>query len=242
MTPYYLIFGCDRKLPVDFLLGRSEDGNFSATEEWVRDHQESLRVAHDHVRQQLQAKVEKRNQRHDEKVNDDSLKEEQLVCLRNHVKGRNKIQDFWDPCLYRVIQGPSGNGAAYSVRPVSGDGSVRTVHRSELRIALHRPSIEVSDPPVVLGPEGSLSVSSSDEETSGESWVVLLESSSDHLTQSDEFIYSPAGSIDAREDGVLLEDSVPLRRSARASAGHHSNPYRLLRSVAAGQPNTSEER
>lgn len=100
----------------------------------------------------------------------------------------------------------------------------------------------MSDPPVVLGPEGSLSVSSSDEETSGESWVVLLESSSDHLTQSDEFIYSPAGSIDAREDGVLLEDSVPLRRSARASAGHHSNPYRLLRSVAAGQPNTSEER
>lgn len=125
------------------------------------------------MKQQLQANVEKQNQRYNEKVNDGGLEEGQLVHLRNHVKGRNKIQDCWDPCLYRVIRGPSGNGAVYSVTPVSGDGPVRTVHRSELRNAICRPSIEMPDPPMVLDPEGSLSGLSSDEETSGESWVVF---------------------------------------------------------------------
>lgn len=40
---HYLMFGCDPRLPVDFLLGRSEDGSLSPTEDWVQDHQESLR-------------------------------------------------------------------------------------------------------------------------------------------------------------------------------------------------------
>lgn len=57
------MFGCDPRLAVDFfLLGRSEEVSFSPTEDWVQDHQESLRVAHDDVKQQVQAKVEKRNQ------------------------------------------------------------------------------------------------------------------------------------------------------------------------------------
>lgn len=243
MTPYYLMFGCDPRLPVDFLLGRSEEGSFSPTEDWVRDHQESLRVAHDHVKQQVQAKVEKRNQRYNEKVNDGGLEEGQLVHLRNHVKGRNKIQDFWDPGLYRVIRGPSGNGAVYAVTPVSGDGPVRTVHRDELRKAIGRPSIEMPDSPMVLDPEGSVSGSSFDEETAGESWVVLLEGSSDHLVQSDELIPSPPGFNEVRECREVgpLQSSVPLRRSARSSAGHHSNPNRLPRPLVVGQPNIGEE-
>lgn len=115
----------------------------------MREHQESLRLAHDHVKQQFRA--EKRNQRVNENVNDDGLEEGKLVYLRNRVKGRNKIQDFWDPCLYRVVQGPSGNGAMYSVQPECEDGPVRTVHQTELRRAVGRSSMEVADSSDILG-------------------------------------------------------------------------------------------
>lgn len=71
MTPYNMMFGCDPRPPVDFLLWRgfAENGG-GGTGDWVQSYQESLRVAHSHVRQQLQAKAEKWNQVDNEKVND----------------------------------------------------------------------------------------------------------------------------------------------------------------------------
>lgn len=54
---------------------------------------------------------------------------------------------------------------------------------------------------------------------------------------------SPSGFNDAREcrDVGPLQSSVPLRRSVRASAGHHSNPNRLPRPLVTGQPNICEK-
>lgn len=126
---------------------------------------------------------------------------------------------------------------------VSGDVPVRTVHRDELRKAIGRPSIEMPDSPMVLDPEGSVSGSSFDEETAGASWVFLFEGSSDHLVQSDELMPSPPGSNEARECWEVgpLQSSVPLRWSAKVSAGHHSNPNRLPCPLVVGQPNIGEE-
>lgn len=108
LAPYYVMFGREPQLPVDFILGTDqEDPSQETPEEWVRQHQESLRVVHDHVRLQLEAKAEKRNQKHNQQVTDPGLEEGELVYLRNHqVRGRNKIQDLWHSCLYRVVNRP----------------------------------------------------------------------------------------------------------------------------------------
>lgn len=260
MTPYYLMFGCDPRLPVDFLLGRGvTDDNLGITEDWVQGHQESLRVAHTHVRQQLREKAEKRNKPHNEKVNDKGLEEGQLVYLRNHARGRSKIQDFWDSCVYRVVRGPCGQGAVYSVRPVSGDGPVRTVHRSELRSAIRKLSTETSDLPIEPdAADLALSSSTDEDEMFREPLVVLLEDQVEYVDHPDEpgTNIDPVGAreevegepgtyinhVGAREEVEQPQSPGPLRRSVRTSAGCHSNPYRLPRSVVAEQLKNSEER
>lgn len=136
MTPYYLMFGREPRLPVDFLIGVSqEDAGLGTAEEWVQEHCESLEAAYGNVRQRLTARRHQRDQRYLAQVNDPGLEEGDLVYTRNHaVKGRNKTQDAWDSTLYQVVRQPHEQGVVYSIAPVGQEGPVRQVHRTELRI------------------------------------------------------------------------------------------------------------
>lgn len=256
LAPYYVFFGYEPHLPVDFLLCADQDDQGQrTTEEWVRRHQETLRVVHDHVRQQLQTQAERRNQKHNQQVTDPGLEEGQLVYLRNHqVRGRNKIQDLWHPCLYKVVQRPQGLGSVYTVAPVHQDGPVRRVHRTELKSALRTEELDVQP----AGPSHqwsdsepvALATSDSEEES-----IMLLhedaERESDVEMPSDLNLGSPAPDLedDPRTNGGDSEPgsigvspepgsstgppegaSPPppvLRRSSRSTAGFHPNPHRL---------------
>lgn len=93
-TPYYLMFGHHPKLPLDFLLCTPEMTQpMDTLEEWVLRHQESVKVAHEHVRQRTAEQARRWNQDHNAQVNDVGLEERGLVYMWNHVQGRNKIQD-----------------------------------------------------------------------------------------------------------------------------------------------------
>ena len=107
----------------------------------MQRHQESLKIVYEQVRQRTEARVDKRNQKCNEQVNDTGLEEGQLVYLRNHAKGHHKIQDFWDSCVYQVTWCPQGQGVVYSIRPAYENGLVRQVHRSQLSSAEHSPPV-----------------------------------------------------------------------------------------------------
>ena len=70
----------------------------------------------------------RRNQNHNDQVNDAGFKEGEFVYLRNRVQGRNKIQDYWNPSAFQVVRGP----VVYTVAPAVADGRIRQVHRSEM--------------------------------------------------------------------------------------------------------------
>ncbi|KAL2087111.1 hypothetical protein ACEWY4_018170 [Coilia grayii] len=129
-TPYYLMFGHHPRLPVDFLLGAEEVTPTAETmEEWVQRHQESVRMTREHVQERSQDMALRRNQHHNSQVNDAGFADGQLVYLRNHVQGRNKIQDYWNPCTFKELRGPSGAASVYTVAPVVGEGPVRQVRQ-----------------------------------------------------------------------------------------------------------------
>lgn len=129
------MFGCEPKQPVDFLLGT--DAAVEITEDWVQEHQERLKTAHNHVRQQIAIKAELRNHVNNDQVVDTGFEMGELVYLKNRqVRGRNKIQDHWDNCIHRVVRRPEDKGVVYSVVPVDGEGPARQVHRTEMRKAL----------------------------------------------------------------------------------------------------------
>ncbi|KAI4901807.1 hypothetical protein NFI96_003059, partial [Prochilodus magdalenae] len=122
------------RLPVGFLLGNGVvPQDAEPLEEWVQKHQQSLRLVHEHVRQRSEDCTRRCNQYHTEQVKDRGFKEGQLVYLRNHVPGQNKIQDYWNLCIYRVVRSPAETGVAYLVAPASEEGPIRHVHRVKPR-------------------------------------------------------------------------------------------------------------
>lgn len=235
-SPYFLMFGQEPRLPVDFLLGiGGEELADDTMEEWVQEHHESLEAAYDQVQQRLTTRRRQRDQRYKSQVRDTGLREGQLVYTRNHsVKGRNKIQDTWDPTPYRVVRQPEEQGVVYSIAPASQDGPVRQVHRTELRSVPGGADNETQDQqPVNHESKGELVEDEDDPQVSG----VLIperagsgdEASSELGLSAPEVDASLDTASDSMEESDVGESPVigGLRRSARTTAGQHSNLHHL---------------
>ncbi|XP_041967264.1 uncharacterized protein K02A2.6-like [Alosa sapidissima] len=55
------------------------------------------------------------------------------VYRRNHPIGRHKIQDLWDPRIYRVVKCRDEKGLVYHLTPEDGLGPDMNAHRSEFK-------------------------------------------------------------------------------------------------------------
>lgn len=255
MTPYFLMFGREPRLPVDFLIGiGEEDAGVGTVEEWVQEHHESLEGAYDHVQQRLTAKRQRRDQRHLGRVNDPVLQEGDLVYTRNHsVKGRNKIQDAWDPTLYRVVRRPQEQGVVYSIAPVHQEGPVRQVHRTELRRAPDGAPWDGergSDAELPCD-QGNEDVESDDESVptgvliyerqEGDDWGNGADAGYSEELRQETPEPGPEAVVVAEVDSTSesgpeessMGEGPGPRRSGRKTAGQHFNPFRLPQPVRA---------
>jgi len=124
-SPHYLFFGREPKVPVDMLLG-----NIDSDQEMTQDHQQKLRDAYRLVSERTESEALKRRTRVNLHANDKGLTVGARVFIRSHPKGRNKIQDVWNPKPYRVVEVKDHN--EYVIEPLEGEGHEKTVHRKEL--------------------------------------------------------------------------------------------------------------
>ena len=146
-TPYFLMFGQEPRLPVDFLLGRAPVPVAGSVNDWIIEHQARLQTAFEGAQNRLKVVAGRRKALHDQKVRDPALQEGQLVYLRDlGVRGRHKIHDLWHPEVYRVIKASRTDGGWYTIASVDEPGSERNVHRSHLK-----PRIG-SEPPATTTP------------------------------------------------------------------------------------------
>ena len=147
-SPYELMFGQKAQLPIDFLLGTTEeDTNSSSVGDWIGEHQHRLNTVYKHARERLEAAAERRGRQNPPNVTT-ILEPGTLVYKRSHVHGRHKIQDFWDSTVYEVLRNMDENGAVYQIRPVNGpQGQEKNIHRSELRVL---PTAVVCEPPALV--------------------------------------------------------------------------------------------
>lgn len=134
-SPFFLMYGREPNLPVDFALGRVLDPLPGTVQNWVAEHCSRLKVAFTHGRERLVVKAGHRKNRHDLRVREAPLQVGQLVYLRDHgARGRHKIRDIWHPDLFQVIKAPVGESPVYTVAPVSNLHALRTVHRDMLKV------------------------------------------------------------------------------------------------------------
>lgn len=249
-SPYYLMFGQEPRLPVDFLLGRVEESSPGNVHEWVIEHQTRLQVAFEGAREHLRVAAERRKAQHDSLVRDTPLGEGQLVYLRDFgVRGRSKIRDLWSPVVYQVVKAPKEGGSVYSIAPVDDLGKVRRVHRSMLKTRIQKdPFVQASTRSPVVESVPSPGEPALEELEQGDLWVLVPEtppadpgrvrtSISSGLGTSPNLVRplgnEPIQQPPAQPGSLAEENEVVPRRSRRGTAGQHSNIHHLPRSVGA---------
>ncbi|KAL7841777.1 hypothetical protein SRHO_G00254680 [Serrasalmus rhombeus] len=227
-SPHFLMFGQEPQLPVDFLLGRVQEGEGRAVCDWVQEHQRRLQVAFEGARERMQAAAQRRKGRHDQLVQLPQLQLGQLVYLRDYsVRGRNKIQDAWSAVIHKVVRIPESGGVVYSVVPFQGPGQVRQVHRVMLKPVPRNLSLAT---PQVENP----SFGSSHEEEDVGQWVVV------RAPQVQSRLPSPTGSNSL--GGVTAEASglePPVLETEVAGPSSESKRRTVRATAATGSVSTS---
>lgn len=165
-SPFFLMFGREARLPVDFLLGRVQDPVGGTINDWVQEHKMRLRLAFEGVRDRLKEAAQRRKEHHDQSVRSEPLTVGQAVLLKAcGWKGRHKIQDKWKPVVHRVVKAPPDNGAVYTVAPEDNPTQVQRVHRTLLKAVTGMATRgDISAPLSVSLTRSGSSVSSEDED------------------------------------------------------------------------------
>ena len=100
-SPYYLFFGREPILPIDYVLGSKMEPKGDHLE-WVTEHHERLDEAFRHASENTEKEALRRIAHNDLKADNTDLRLGSRGFLRNRVKGCNKVQDTWDPTPHKA--------------------------------------------------------------------------------------------------------------------------------------------
>lgn len=255
-SPFFLMFGQEPRLPVDFLLGRVQDPTGGHVNEWIQEHQTRLQIAFEGTRERLRIAAERRKNNHDRYVRDASLKDGQLVLLRDcSAKGRHKIQDLWSSIVYKVLKAPKEGGSVYTIAPANDLTKTKQVHRTLLKAVVGAGALDGAAAP--LPPP--LDEPQSEDELLCDLFVLRHEApraapiQTAAVTQTTPRLLlpqvdqgspvpgpsvAPAAVIDFPSGHSAIPSAtypdtseVAVRRTARSTAGQHSNVHHLPRSA-----------
>ncbi|KAK0148239.1 Retrovirus-related Pol polyprotein from transposon 412 [Merluccius polli] len=224
-SPYELMFGRKPLLPVDALLGLQEDwATDGSVEDWVQEHQERLRVAYDLATQHLEGAAVKRAHQQPQ-ANADLLPVGTVVYRRNHVQGRNKIQDVWGLAKYRVVRCLDDMGRVYAISPLDRAGPVKNIHRTELRVSPVDHISESGPEPIAtdMWAEPAVSYRETDSEEEGGQESLLIAEPSQRLDSSEPTLANLSASSETSTQCDPLEGPVPRDRSPAPAIGQPSD-------------------
>ena len=130
--PYQLMFGCKAQTPCDNWLGLSQyDCSESVSKDsWVQQQFELVRAANQRALRSIRQSTQKSAGRLNQKLLE--IPEGNLVLLRDHPEGHNKIQDKYKSKKF-VVVGKCPEPNVYCIKPVNGNGPERTVNRHQLQ-------------------------------------------------------------------------------------------------------------
>ena len=131
-SPYYLFFGRHPRLPIDAVFGINLNGGRQTTRQYVKDLKQKLGEAYGYAAEQMRKKAGKNKARYDACAYAGELEPGDRVLVKNlGPRICSKVADRWEKHIYIVTKKADGV-PVYTVRPETGDGPERTLHRNVL--------------------------------------------------------------------------------------------------------------
>jgi len=135
-SPYFLMFGRRPRLPVDIEFGTNSEDNVrkhGSYKGYVEGLKKRLDFAFKLAAHKSGASQGRNKKRYDLKSRATTLQVGDRVLLRNvGLQGKHKIADRWDETVYLVHSQPNSEVPVYHIKPETGDGRTKTVHRNLL--------------------------------------------------------------------------------------------------------------
>ena len=123
MSPYFLMFGYEPRLPIDVRFGLPTQQDEADHTQYAADLKERLRHAHELASAVMEKTAQKYKSRYDSKVRENAVQEGDRVLVKNvGLKGRHKLADRWSKDVYRVSRQVSPDMPVYVVSPIDGTG------------------------------------------------------------------------------------------------------------------------
>ncbi|PIK45095.1 hypothetical protein BSL78_18048 [Apostichopus japonicus] len=133
-TPFYLMFGREGRLPIDLTFGLNDNQTETSSSDWVINHWRRLHDAHQLAEREMNKASQVQKHNFDKKAKAKQLcRGERVLLQRRDFKGRHKVKDHWYPTPFIVVEQIDPDIPVYKVRPESGSGDEKIVHRNRLK-------------------------------------------------------------------------------------------------------------
>lgn len=133
-APYYLLFGRTPRLPIDLIFNlnqESAEGDYNTyVQNWQHDMKEAYRIA----QQNAKKTAERGKQYYNKRVSGGVLQPGDRVLVRNLTErgGPGKLRSHWECAIHVVVKRMGAQSPVYKVKPESGGGRARVLHRNLL--------------------------------------------------------------------------------------------------------------
>ena len=147
-SPYYLLYGRHPRLPIDIAFNIELPAPTGSYREYVSKWQNAMKEAYKIASQRSDAAGQTTKRHFDKKAHYSDLNPSDRVLVRNLSErgGPGKIRAHWEDKVHVVVRRKRQDSPVYEVRPESGEGRVRTLHRNLLLPCSFLP---ITDTPVI---------------------------------------------------------------------------------------------
>ena len=198
------MFGRHPRIPVDLVLGQTKENTTTTTSGYVTQLKERLAKAFEVAEANTSDSRTGQKEQYDKKVRGAFLAEGDRVLIKCvGFKDTHKIADRWSNDVYKVVRQPSQDIPVFEVKPETGPGRVKVLHRNLLL-----PLPKNQENPENMTAEQAQS-QESDESEDEDAVIVNVK----HKTQSPQRIPGP---MDSEHDNSP-ESSIPEDNSTLGS-------------------------
>ncbi|KAK3575427.1 hypothetical protein QTP86_026498 [Hemibagrus guttatus] len=133
-APYYLLYGRHPRLPIDLMFSLKPREGGTSCSDYVVKWKKRMGEAYELASKTVQKEQRRTKHGYDRKIHGADLQPGNRVLVRNCGErgGPGKLRSYWEDRVHVVTERKYKDGPVYMVKPESGPGVARVLHRNML--------------------------------------------------------------------------------------------------------------